>query len=82
MHFSSCVMHYFMNFLCVYDKFYGVRSGSTLYSAGGSGCYWSSSLNESNPFDALSLNFFNLKVYINPGSRCCGQSVRPVCPQN
>ena len=58
----------------------GYRLGTLLYSVGGYGLYWSSSLSEYNPDTAWRL-YFN-SDYVNRyfSNRFDGQSVRPVCP--
>ncbi len=61
----------------------GIRDGSNLYlhAEGGIVTYWSSSLRASYPSCAYNLEgtyLAFLGCYYN--SRCCGRSVRPVCP--
>ena len=58
----------------------GRRSGSSLYFAGSSGCYWSSSLDTDNPNNAWFVNISYNGVGRNNDSRRDGRSVRPVCP--
>ena len=67
----------------------GYRSGSSLNSAGSTGCYWSSSLylgarneawNSGGPQAAWGVDFSFSSVDRNYCSRYYGQSVRPVCP--
>ena len=59
----------------------GDRYDSSLDGAGSYGYYWSSSLRPDGPFDAGYLYFSPSYVYGGSSrSRCCGQSVRPVCP--
>ena len=60
----------------------GHRYQSSLYDAGSYGDYWSSSLKTNNPDGACSLYFNSSNVGGYYYSRNCGQSVRPVCPQN
>ena len=57
----------------------GYRYGADLYYAGSFGSYWSSSLNASGSC-AYRLYFGSGFVDGNYGSRCFGNSVRPVCP--
>ena len=57
----------------------GYRGGSSLYSVGGSGFYWSSSLGTGRPYDACRLRFLSDLVDWNYNSRYYGFSVRPVC---
>jgi uncharacterized protein (TIGR02145 family) len=56
----------------------GYRWGSDLYTAGSYGCYWSSTLNESNSNNAYNLNFNNGNANWNNNNRNNGLSVRPV----
>ena len=56
----------------------GYRFGSSLKYAGSRGLYWSSSLFTDNPYYAYVLDF-NSDLVDWSSSRCCGQSVRPVC---
>ena len=51
----------------------------TLYHAGSSGCYWSSSLSTVNSFDAYYVGFFSGFVGWIRSDRYYGFSVRPVC---
>lgn len=60
----------------------GYREDGSLYDAGSKGCYWSSSLRTSFPYEARSVDFSEGRVespYPYP-SRLYGFSVRPVCP--
>jgi hypothetical protein len=57
----------------------GIRSGSSLNSAGSSGYYWSSSLYTDYPGDAWRVEFYSNGVGRNNGYRLYGFSVRPVC---
>ena len=59
----------------------GYRYGSSLYDGGTSSVYWSSSLDES--YSNGGHYFYFSSGSFDPwygGYRCCGQSVRPVCP--
>ena len=56
----------------------GYRFASTLYGAGSSGGYWSSSLYTDSPCDAYVLYFYSSDVS-RYDYRYHGQSVRPVC---
>ena len=56
----------------------GYRSGSSLYSAGSSGFYWSSTPYESISHNAFYLYFSSSYHYVNNSGRYRGQSVRPV----
>ena len=58
----------------------GYRYGTVLYSVGGDGNYWSSSLGTDGPGYACSLCFNSDSVDWYGNSRSIGQSVRPVCP--
>ena len=58
----------------------GYRFNSDLGNAGSYGDYWSSSLYTDHPYYAYVLYFYSDGVYRNSSNRCCGQSVRPVCP--
>ena len=58
----------------------GFRVGSSLYYAGSYGYYWSSSLYTGCPYYAYELSFGSGDVSWYYNYRCCGQSVRPVCP--
>ena len=58
----------------------GFRRNTLLRFAGSDGYYWSSSLGEYRPDDALSLGFDSGKVFRLNDYRYYGQSVRPVCP--
>ena len=58
----------------------GFRDGSSLYSAGYHGCYWSSSLGTGNPGSAWYLYFNSSSVSRYNLSRYYELSVRPVCP--
>ena len=57
----------------------GDRNGSSLFSAGSDGSYWSSSLNESYPYNANFVGFHSSRVYRSHYYRFVGHSVRPVC---
>ncbi|MCQ2205075.1 MAG: DUF1566 domain-containing protein, partial [Bacteroidales bacterium] len=59
----------------------GFRWDTDLNGVGDYGCYWSSSLDEDDPYNAWLLNFgsSNVGPWYN-GSRSDGFSVRPVCP--
>lgn len=57
----------------------GWRGTGPIYQ-GSYGLYWSSSLNTSLPWDALSLNFDSDNRYRGSDARSYGRSVRPVCP--
>ena len=57
----------------------GFRSGSSLYSAGSDGYYWSSSLYTGYPYFAWYVYFDSSNVSRNDYNRRCGFSVRPVC---
>ena len=56
------------------------RFNSDLFSAGSYGNYWSSSLSTYGPYYAYELYFLSDRAYVNDVNRCCGLSVRPVCP--
>lgn len=56
------------------------RFNSDLFSAGSYGDYWSSSLSTDGPYYAYELYFLSDRVYVSDVNRCCGLSVRPVCP--
>ena len=56
----------------------GFRDGSSLYGAGSSGYYRSSSLNSYYPYDAYDLYFRSSNVTSDHYIRCYGRSVRPV----
>ncbi len=58
----------------------GFRGGSSLYAAGSSGIYWSSSLDTVNPSRAYYLVFDSILLDWYYGGRYPGHSVRPVCP--
>ena len=62
----------------------GYRIGSSLYDAGSTGTYWSSSLNTDNPYWAWLLNFNSGSYYMLDRHRFDGLSVRAVrsAPQN
>ena len=55
-------------------------SGSSLNNAGSMGFYWSSSLYTDHPWYVLDVDFGSGGVYRGRNRRCCGFSVRPVCP--
>ena len=57
----------------------GYRDDSSLYYAGSSGYYRSSSLYTDDPYDAWGVSFDSDDVYRSSGSRGYGFSVRPVC---
>ena len=57
----------------------GHRYNSSLYYAGSSGYYWSSSLRTGSPYGAWSVYFYSDNVYRGGSGRDCGFSVRPVC---
>ena len=56
----------------------GYRNGSSLWDAGESGYYWSSTPDESKDDVAYRLYVNGSRHYVNWSSRNCGQSVRPV----
>jgi uncharacterized protein (TIGR02145 family) len=56
----------------------GCRNDGSLYYAGSSGYYWSSSLDTDNPSYAWGLTFSSGYCYMDYYSRYCGQSVRAV----
>ena len=56
----------------------GIRSESDLDLAGARGFYWSSSVREFNPSNAISLFFYSDGHRGNNGNRFCGLSVRAV----
>ena len=56
----------------------GFCYGGSVYSVGGDGSVWSSSLNTSYPGNAWGLNFYSGDCYVNGSSRYYGQSVRGV----
>ena len=56
----------------------GYRNSTNLYNAGSYGHYWSSSLDIGYPGYADFVRFYSDSVYGSIGSRCYGQSVRPV----
>lgn len=58
----------------------GLRYANSLFDAGSSGYIWSNSLYTYQPVTANLLSC--VSSYVNDGSnsRCCGNSVRPVCP--
>ena len=56
----------------------GNRNGTTLYSAGSGGNYWSSTLFTDYPYDVYHVEFDSSKVYRDAWSRHYGLSVRPV----
>lgn len=58
----------------------GYRNDSSLSGAGSNSRYWSSSLSTGIPYFAYELLFYSGSVLRNLDYRCCGQSVRPVCP--
>ena len=58
----------------------GFYDDGSLYNAGFSGLYLSSSLYAVSPGDAYSLGFDSSGVYVSYYYRNYGQSVRPVCP--
>ena len=58
----------------------GYRYDSSLNFAGSTGYFWSSSLYESDSYDAWLVNFGSGDVDWRNGGRCIGRSVRPVCP--
>lgn len=58
----------------------GYRGNGGLDTAGSTGYYWSSSLNESNSDVACYLFFYSDDVGWSSSGRFYGQSVRPVCP--
>ena len=58
----------------------GYRVNSDLGYAGSDGYYWSSSLYTDSPSEAYVLGFDSGSVGRYSNYRCCGQSVRPVCP--
>jgi hypothetical protein len=51
----------------------------TLYDAGSSGYYWSSSLYTDSPYGAYGVNFYSDNVGWYYSIRSYGRSVRPVC---
>lgn len=57
----------------------GYRSYDSLLYVGSYGGYWSSSLDTDYPAYACYLYFVSEEMYTCYGSRCYGQSVRPVC---
>ena len=57
----------------------GCMGAGTLYSAGSSGYYWSSSLYSGNPYCAYYVNFNSDYVGWYSNDRFDGRSVRPVC---
>ena len=56
----------------------GYRDGTSLSVAGSSGCYWSSSLDTSDPDCAYRLGILSVGHNTSNSSRCYGFSVRPV----
>lgn len=58
----------------------GYRNDSSLDRAGSFGYYWSSSLREEYSNSAYELYFYPDDVGRLNVDRCCGTSVRPVCP--
>ena len=58
----------------------GYRDDSSLYYAGSSGYYWSSSLSTDIPSSAYYVYFLSSYVNRGSGNRYYGRSVRPVCP--
>lgn len=58
----------------------GYRDDGSLYGAGSDGDYWSSSLSTDTSDYAYGLSFFYSSDVFRGSRRCCGQSVRPVCP--
>ena len=60
----------------------GYRYVSSHYEAGSGGYYWSSSLDTDYfPYEAYYLGFTSISVgWGGDNTRCCGLSVRPVCP--
>ena len=57
----------------------GFCDGSSLYSAGNYGNYWSSSLCTGDPNGAWAVYFASGSVFMDFNSRAYGYSVRPVC---
>ena len=57
----------------------GYRFRSSLYSAGGYGAYWSSSLYAGSPYSAWSLDFDSGNYSMYGSNRYRGFTVRPVC---
>ena len=57
----------------------GYRYGTSLYSSGSNGYYWSSSLYDGNSNRACYLVFYGSNYDWNYNVRCQGYSVRPVC---
>lgn len=60
----------------------GYRNGGSLYSAGSSVYYWSSSLSTDYPSNAWALYFDSGNYVIYGFDRYCGHSVRPVLIEN
>ena len=60
----------------------GYCDGGSFKSAGSGGCYWSSSLYESNSYNAWYLNLYSSNVDMNIYYRYGGQSVRAVQDAN
>ena len=57
----------------------GYHHFTSLSSVGSGGYYWSSSLISSSSYGVWDVYFSSSYVYRDYGSRCTGQSVRPVC---
>ncbi|MBO5977656.1 MAG: leucine-rich repeat protein, partial [Bacteroidales bacterium] len=57
----------------------GYRDGTSVYSVGSRGCYWSSSLHESYPYYAYYLRFNSGTVGWSYNNRYYGHTVRAVC---
>lgn len=57
----------------------GYRDSSSFYKVG-YGCYWSSSINTSNPDSAWLIELFSNDFFIDDDFRYYGFAVRPVCP--
>ena len=60
----------------------GYCDDGSVYDVGSSGYLWSSSLNESNSWDAQGLLFYSDDVYVSYGSRYDGLAVRAVQEAN
>ena len=58
----------------------GYRNGSSLYTAGSYGYYWSSSLGTDYPAFGWYLNFYSSYFRMDFNDRYRGRSVRAVCP--
>ena len=56
----------------------GYRVASSPYS-GGYGCYWSSSLNTTNPECAWLIDLYSNKFFLEEDERYYGFAIRPVC---